>query len=126
MWKKISGLEQIVMDYVWANSGCTAEDCRTALAKSSRHLKESTVRTLLHRLEQKGYLTHDVDGRTYRYRAPERRRNVAAQVVKQIIDQFCDGSVEQLLVGMVENSFVRQDELEKLAKRIIMNKAGRQ
>jgi predicted transcriptional regulator len=125
MWKRISGLEQIVMDHVWANPGSTAEDCRQALAQSSRNLKDSTVRTLLHRLEQKGYLTHDVDGRTYRYRAPERRRNMAAQAVKQIIDQFCDGSVEQLLTGMVENSFVRQDELEELAKKIVKNKAAR-
>jgi predicted transcriptional regulator len=125
MWKRLSGLEQILMDFVWAHPGATADDCREALAAASRQLKESTVRTLLHRLELKGYLGHEVDGRTYRYRASEPRRNVAAQAVKQIIDRFCDGSVEQLLVGMVENDFVSQEELKELARRVARKKPER-
>ncbi len=125
MWKKASGLEQIVMDHVRSNEGCTAEDCREALAASSRRLKESTVRTLLHRLEKKGYVEHVVDGRTYRYRAAARRRNVAAEAVQQIVDRLCDGSLEQLLVGMVENAFVNQDELKELARRIAKSKESR-
>ena len=125
MWKKASGLEEIVMDYVRSNEGCTAEDCREALAASARRLKESTVRTLLHRLEQKGYIEHSVDGRTYRYRAAARRRNLAAEAVQQIVERLCDGSLEQLLVGMVENAFVSQGELKELAKRISRNKGAR-
>lgn len=62
------------MDYLRAHSGATAGDCREALAAASRPLKESTVRTLLHRLEQKGFMVRDVDGRAYRYRAAEPRR----------------------------------------------------
>jgi predicted transcriptional regulator len=118
MWKRPSGLEQLLMDYVWAHAGATADACREALAAGARPLKESTVRTLLHRLEQKGFLFHDVDGRAYRYRAVEPRRSVAAQAVKQIVDRFCGGSVEQLLLGMVENDFVDHDELTELVRKI--------
>jgi Predicted transcriptional regulator len=125
MWKKLSGLEQILMDYIWAHPGCTADGCRQFLASRSRELKESTVRTLLHRLEVKGYVTHDVDGRTYVYRASEAPRSVAAQAVKQIIDRFCDGSLEQLLVGMVENDFVDQKQLQQLARKIALKKQER-
>ncbi len=118
MWKKLSGLEQILMEFVWAHPACTAEDCRHAFAAASRNLKESTVRTLLRRLEAKGYVAHEVQGRTYVYRAADAKRGIAAQAVKQIVDRFCDGSIEQLLVGMVENDFVGQKELLHLAKRI--------
>ncbi len=118
MWKRLSGLEQILMEFIWAHPACTAEDCREGLAAASRRLKESTVRTLLRRLEAKGYITHDVQGRTYVYRASDAKRGVAAQAAKQIVDCFCDGSVEQLLVGMVENEFVGQKELLELARRI--------
>jgi predicted transcriptional regulator len=106
------------MDYLWTRPGATADDCREALTAASRPLKESTVRTLLHRLEQKGFLVHDVDGRTYRYRAAEPRRSVAARAVKQIVDRFCGGSVEQLLLGMVESDFVDRDELTELVRKI--------
>jgi predicted transcriptional regulator len=115
---RLSSLEQIVMDIIWAHPGTTAESCREALAASSRPLKESTVRTVLHRLEKKGYVTHKVDGRTYRYSAREPRRKVAVQAVRQIIDRFCDGSVEQLLAGMVDHKLVDRRELQQLARKI--------
>jgi predicted transcriptional regulator len=113
------------MDYIWSHPACTADDCRQFLASTSRQLKESTVRTLLHRLEIKGYVTHHVDGRTYVYRAAEAPRSVAARAVKQIVDRFCDGSLEQLLVGMVENDFVDQEQLRQLARKIALKKQER-
>ena len=57
-----------------------------------RRPKELTVRTVLRRLEEKGYVTHTIDGRTYVYRAAEARRSVAAKAVKRIVDWFCNGS----------------------------------
>jgi BlaI family penicillinase repressor len=38
--------------------------------------------------------------------------------VRQILDRFCDGSLEQLLVGMLENEVVDRAELRELAKRL--------
>src|SRR5688500_736613 len=48
--KALSGLEQLVMDYVWAHPRSSAAACRDGIA-GSRPLKENTVRTLLQRLE---------------------------------------------------------------------------
>jgi hypothetical protein len=55
-------------------------------------LKETTVRTLLRRLEQKGY-EHEAEGRAYLYRAAEPPGHLAARAVRQIIDRFCVGSL---------------------------------
>jgi len=125
MQKLLGELEQQIMDFVWANPGCSAEDCRQALNAQSRPLKESTVRTLLSRLEKKGYVTHETEGRTYLYRGSDAPNNVAAQAVKQIMDRFCGGSMEQLLVGMVDNKLVSRRELEALAKKIAQKKKER-
>jgi BlaI family penicillinase repressor len=122
--KRLSELEQLVMDYVWRNPGCTVSACRDALTAADRPLKETTVRTLLQRLAQKGYVTHKVDGRTYLYRASEPRTNVAAQAAKQIIDRFCGGSLEELLVGLVDNDMVSRKELQQLARRIASKRPG--
>jgi predicted transcriptional regulator len=121
--KPLSTLEQSVMDYVWANPGCTADACREALA-ASRNLKDSTVRTIFRRLEEKGYVTHQVEGRTYLYRAADQRQNVAADAVRGIVDRFCGGSVEQLLVGLVDNDVIDSEELEQLARKIALRKEG--
>ena len=118
MLKRLSELEQLVMDYVWRNPGCTVSACQEALAAGGRQFKETTVRTLLQRLENKGYVGHKVDGRTYLYRASEGRKNVAAQAAKQIIDRFCGGSLEEVLVGLVDNDVVSRKELQQVARRI--------
>ena len=115
--KNLGEVEQSVMDYIWSYGPSTAEACREALA-SSRPMKDSTIRTVLRRLEDKGYVTHQVEGRTFIYRAADRRQNVAARAVKNIIDRFCGGSAEELVLGMVDNEVLDHKQLERLARRI--------
>jgi len=119
--KPLSELEHLVMEVVWERGSATAEDVRSALAQ--RHpMKESTVRTMLKRLEDKQYVTHRVDGRTNVYSGADAPQNVAAKAVRQIIERLCGGSVEQLLVGMVNNDVVDERELQRLAQRIARRK----
>jgi BlaI family transcriptional regulator, penicillinase repressor len=119
--KPLSELEHLVMDLVWSRQTATAEQVREALL-ARRPMKESTVRTVLRRLEEKGYVRHRVEGRTYIYTGNEAPQSVAARSVRAIIDRFCGGSVEQLLVGMVDNDIVDQRELERLGRRIARRK----
>jgi predicted transcriptional regulator len=119
--KTLSELEHLVMEVVWQRGSAGAEDVRSALAE--RHpMKESTVRTILTRLEAKGYVTHRVEGRTNIYSGVDAPQNVAAKAVHQIIERFCGGSVEQLLVGMVANDVIDERELQRLAQKIARRK----
>jgi len=83
-----------------------------------RPLKESTIRTVLRRLEEKGYLAHSIENRTFVYRPAESRQRVAGRAVKRIVDWFCEGSVEALMVGMVDSKVLNRAELQRLAERI--------
>jgi predicted transcriptional regulator len=121
--RNLSELEQLAMDHIWSHGSATAEQCREAL-KPQHAMKDSTVRTVLRRLEEKGFLSHKVEGRTYVYRALQARRNIAARAVSHIVDRFCGGSVEQLLVGMVENDVLERAELQRLAQKIAQRKEG--
>jgi predicted transcriptional regulator len=109
------------MGFVWTHPACTAEMCREGLA-GQRQLKDSTIRTILRKLEEKGYVAHQVDGRTFVYRARDTQRNVAVQAAKQLIDRFCGGSVEELLVGLVDNQLLEPKQLRKLAEKIASRK----
>src|SRR3981081_1583468 len=111
----LGDLERDVMQLVWANGPVTAESVRESLA---RRLKESTVRTVLRRLEEKGYVSHTVDGRTYVYEATEARGRVAARAVQRVVDWFCNGSVEEVLVGMVDTAMLDRKRLRMLTDRI--------
>jgi BlaI family transcriptional regulator, penicillinase repressor len=115
--KGLGEVEQSVMDFIWAHGPATAEACRESLA-ATRPMKDSTIRTVLRRLEEKGYLAHDLDGRTFVYRAADARQNVAVRAVKNIIDRFCGGSAEQLLLGMVDHEVLDRKQLERLARKV--------
>jgi BlaI family transcriptional regulator, penicillinase repressor len=115
-------LEREVMQLVWAAGEVTAEAVRERLARKP---KESTVRTVLRRLEEKGYVTHIVDGRTYVFSATQARPQVAARAVKQIVDWLCNGSVDEVLVGMVDARMLDRKTLQRLAQRIEDAKGGK-
>jgi BlaI family penicillinase repressor len=119
--KPLSELEHLVMEAVWRRGSVTTEDVCAALA-GQHPVKESTARTILSRLEEKGYVAHRVDGRSNVYSGLDAPQNVAAKAVRQIIERFCGGSVEQLLVGMVNNDVVDEKELQRLAQRIARRK----
>jgi BlaI family penicillinase repressor len=119
--RSLGKAEQAVMDHLWAFGQVSAEACREALL-ATWPMKDSTIRTVLRRLEAKGYVTHDVVGRTYRYTAAEASVTVATRAVQHIIDRFCDGSAEALVVGMVKNAVLTAPQLERLTRRIAQEK----
>jgi BlaI family transcriptional regulator, penicillinase repressor len=112
---ELGELERGILAIVWRMGKVTAEQVREEV---ERPLKDSTIRTVLRRLEEKGYLEHAVDNRTFIYRPAESPQKVAARAVQRIVDWFCQGSVEELLVGLLDSKVVSRAELERLAKRV--------
>jgi len=112
---ELGELEREILSIVWRLGATTAEQVREELG---RPLKDSTVRTVLRRLEEKGYLAHSLENRTFVYRPAESRQKVAGRAVQRIVDWFCEGSVEALLVGMVDSKVLDRAELQRLADRI--------
>ena len=111
-----SGLEQLVLNVLSANGPSSAEQVREALMK--RHpMKESTARTILRRLEDKGYASHTEQGRTYVYSAVQPEK-VAMRTIRQIIERFWGGSARALVAGMVDHEVIDPPELRELSKKL--------
>lgn len=115
-------LEHEMMQLVWSRAPITAESVREHL---KRPLKESTVRTVLRRLEDKGFVTHRVEGRTFHFEASEKRGAVAARAVQQIVNGVCNGSLEEVLTGMVDNAALDPKQLQALSQKIAKTRTRR-
>lgn len=87
-----------------------------------RPLKDATVRTVLRRLEDKGYLLHTVESGTFTYHAKEAQDEIAARAVKRIVDKFCNGSVEQVLTSMVKAALLDPRELQTIVDKMKVKK----
>jgi len=115
--RALTVLQQAILNFLWSKGPATADQVREALLP--RHpLKDSSVRTLLRRLEAQGYLSHRLDGKAFVYQAALPQRSVAARAVRNIIERFCAGSVEQFLVGMVDEKVLSVEQIERLARKV--------
>ena len=109
-------LDRDVWRIVWRHGYVTPDKVREELVRPP---KDSTVRTVLRRLEGKGNLVQSVEDRTFVYRAVESRQRVAGRAAKRIVDWLCDGSVETRLVARIDLKVLDRAELQRLADRVL-------
>jgi predicted transcriptional regulator len=91
------------------------------LEAEGRSLTESTVRTMLRILEQKGYLTHDVDGRTFHYRPRVERNGATGSILRDVLNRVFSGSPSLLVKSLLSEEKVSETELEQI-KQLIAEK----
>jgi predicted transcriptional regulator len=111
----LGDLEHEILTILWAGAEMTAVEVRKAVA---RKLKDATIRTVLRRLEEKGYVTHTIDAGTFVYRPAESADSAAADAVKGILDRFCGGSIERALQALVDAALVEPKQLAAIAGRL--------
>ena len=111
----LSALEHEVMTIVWRHGAATATDVTGQL---SRPLTNATVRTLLRRLEAKGYVRHTVHGRSFVYSAKVREAQAASGAVRRVLQRFFAGSASKLLVGLVDDGLLAPAEVKALSRRL--------
>ena len=115
--RQLTDLQQAIVDFIWKAGPSTAEQIREGLAPK-HELKDSTIRTLLRRLEDRDYLTHTLDGKVFVYRACVPPRSLAARSVRQLIERFWSGSAEQFLAGMVDEKVLTAAQIRRLASKV--------
>lgn len=111
----LGDLEHEVVSILWADGELTAAAVRARIA---RDLKDATVRTVLRRLEEKGYVEHTVEAGTFLYRPCATADNAAADALRSILDRFCGGSLERALQALVDASFVDTPQLATMVGRL--------
>lgn len=103
------------MTIVWARGSVTAADVTGAL---DRPLTNATVRTLLRRLEAKGYLRHVVEGRVFVYSPRVAEAQAGTGAVRRIVQRFFGGSASKLVSGLVDEGLITPEEVRALSKRL--------
>lgn len=116
-FRPLTEQQQAVLDFVWSKGSATAEEVRESLLPK-HPLKDSSVRTILRRLEARGYLTHRLEGKTFIYEAKTSASSVAVRAVRHLIERFWEGSAEQFVAGMVDAKVLTPQALQRLARKV--------
>ena len=110
------------MTIVWDRSEVTATGVGAALDKP---LSNPTIRTLLRRLEEKGYVRHRVRGRSFVYLSRIDESQAAAGAVRKIVQRFFGGSAARLVAGMVDEGLIAPEEVRALSRRLEHSRKAR-
>lgn len=122
----LSPAQQEIMGIIWEKGEVAAVEVRRLLA-DGRELARETVRTMLERMEEKGWLKHRVVGRTFFYSASVPREATAGQKVIEVLDTVCGGSPERLMTALLDYRGLSAEEaarIETMIKRARDKKPG--
>lgn len=110
--------EAELMEILWSRGASTADDVREAL-RDRPH--DSTVRTLLRILKQKGYV-RIVKRQPAMYEATVERADVQTTATRSLLARFFGGSVEALVMRLVEDDDLSLEKLAELRKSLARQK----
>jgi len=110
------------MAVLWRRRAATAGE---VLGGMSRPLTNATVRTLLRRLEAKGYVRHTVDGRTFVYAPTIAKTQAATGAVRRLVQRFFGGSTSKLVAGLMDEGLIDPRDLRMLSRRLSRAKKRR-
>jgi BlaI family penicillinase repressor len=108
-----------IMNLVWAGAargGMTVGEVWEALSRQ-RPVARNTVQTMLTRLEEKGWLTHQLDGAAFRYLPVYPRETALRRLVRRLVDTAFAGSAEGLVMALLQGG-VSRDEAVRIRKMI--------
>ena len=106
-----------IMEIVWERGEATVRQVRQALSKK-RRVARNTVQTMIVRLEDKGWLRHRVEGRTFIYSAARPRLTSLGAKVVQMVDRLFGGSPENLVTALIEYRGLSPAEAERIRMMI--------
>src|ERR1700741_3213184 len=110
--------EAQLMETLWAHGPSTAEAVREALPDQPH---DSTVRTLLRVLKEKGYVR--IRGRQPAVYEPiVVRTQVQTKAAQSLLARFFGGSVEALVLRLVEDDKLSPEQLDQLRKSLSQRK----
>jgi len=113
----LSPSETEILRLVWQLDKATVQEVCDKLP-SRRKIAYATVQTLLRRLENKGYLKHDVRGKAHVFFAAVKKENVVKRSVGDFLDRLFGGDPVPLMQYLAEHGKLDADDIEKLKQLV--------
>ncbi|MEM9305360.1 MAG: BlaI/MecI/CopY family transcriptional regulator [Pseudomonadota bacterium] len=110
---RLSDLQLDIMQVLWDAGPATTGDVHQAL-EASRGLAYTTVATLLKRLEDKGVISRERDGRQYRYTATVAEPEVRRSMVGSLVDQLFRGDPAALVSHLMGDEQVSDKDRARI------------
>jgi len=114
---QLTELQLAILRVLWDRGEATVQDIWEAL-HAERGLAQTTVATMLSRLERRGVVTRRAQSRQYRYRAAVTEREVQHSMVGELTERLFDGDVTALVQHLLSGEDVSPGDIAKIRDMI--------
>ena len=121
--KRLPDAELDIMKELWA-AGAPLTRAQLEQRLARRRWASTTLLALLGRLEAKGYVTREKQGKGYLYAAALAREDYLPVVSRSALERMFGGSAKNLIAAMAQTKDLSQEDIDELAAYLEQLKAG--
>jgi BlaI family penicillinase repressor len=110
---QISDAEFEVMSIIWKYEPISTNDVVERLSKNKKW-SPKTITTMLFRLEKKGVISHEKEGRVFVYSALIQKDAYLKAERSAFINRFFDGALNQMVVSYLNENDLTKNDIDTL------------
>ena len=118
--KNLTAKEEEVMRYFWDNDALFVKELVEMYPDPKPHI--NTLSTYVRALEEKGLLSHDTFGTTYRYFAIVSEDEYSNRTLKNVVKKYFDNSYLSVVSSLIKDENISVDEIRSLLDEVEKNK----
>lgn len=119
--KELTKAEEEIMQVLWQLDAAFVKDIITRLPKPKPAY--NTVSTVVRILEQKGFVGHEILGKSHKYHPLITKDAYTRSFMKGFVKRYFGGSYQQMVSFFTKEDKLSLEELEQLLKRLKDNKS---
>ena len=113
----LTDLQLAIMRILWDRAEATVLEVQTRL-RPERDLAQTTIATLLSRLEKRMVVEHRLDGRQFVYRPLITEQDVRRSMVSDLTELLFDGSSAALMSHLLRSREMNPGDLDRVKRMI--------
>jgi predicted transcriptional regulator len=114
----VTETELAILDVLWERGPTTVREIVAALYSKHSHSLHATVKSLLERLADKGYVTCDVTSYAHRFSPAVTREAFVGQQLQEIADSHFGGSIAPMLLALLDKARISRRDANALRQII--------
>lgn len=116
--KSVTGTELAILQVLWDRESATVREIVEAIYEEHTHSLHASVKSLLERLAEKGYVTCRRQGLAHVFSSVVGREAFVSQQLQVIADTNFGGSLTPLLLTLIDNVKLSREDRESVRRMI--------
>ncbi|WP_436415846.1 BlaI/MecI/CopY family transcriptional regulator [Petrimonas sp.] len=117
--RELTAKEEEVMRYFWDNDALFVKQLVEMYPEPKPHF--NTLSTYVRALEDKGFLSHESFGTTYRYFAVITEEEYRNRTLKNVVKKYFDNSYLSVVSSLIKDENISVEEIRKLLDEVESN-----